>query len=360
MRSAQLLLVLALVAALVTGLREITLVVIPVLIAAIIAAAVSPVVRFLRRRGIPSGIATWLSMLLGAGGFALVVWFIVRAVRAEWDELVEAAQEGVDELQTFLTEGPLEIDEEQISDLRGQVTELLGSGTVQDGALAGASAAVDVAIGTVLAIVVLFFLLRDARRIWEFFLQPLGSTATHRARRMGDAAVDVLGGYVRGTAIVAFVDAMVIGIALVVLGIPLALPLATIVFIGAFIPLLGATVAGTLAALVALVSDGPGTALIVVAVVIAVNQLEGNLLEPVVLARTLSLHPLAVLLALTVGTVLAGIVGALLSVPMAAVAWAAVKAWSADDEPDDGEEGPADPQVDGEAAAEGPAPVSGR
>ena len=114
-------------------------------------------------------------------------------------------------------------------------------------------------------------------------------------------AVEVLGGYVRGTAIIAFVDAVVIGVALLVLGVPLALPLAVIVFVGAFVPLVGATVAGALAALIALVGNGPLTALIVVGVVIAVNQLEGDLLAPVVLGRSLNLHPLAVLLALTAG-----------------------------------------------------------
>ena len=118
---------------------------------------------------------------------------------------------------------------------------------------------------------------------------------------------------------------MVIGVALAILGVPLALPLAVVVFLGAFVPLVGATVAGTLAALVALVASGPITALIVVGVVIAVNQLEGDILAPVVLGQALALHPLAILLALTAGTIVAGIVGALLSVPFAAVAWTAVK-----------------------------------
>ena len=147
----------------------------------------------------------------------------------------------------------------------------------------------------------------------------------------------VLGGYVRGTATVALVDAVLIGLGLFIIGVPLALPLAVIVFIGAFVPIVGATVAGILAALVALVTTGPVEALIVVAIVVAVNQLEGNLLQPVVLGNALKLHGLVVLLALTAGTILGGIVGAILSVPLTAVAWTA---WKIIMEPDEEEPEP--------------------
>ncbi len=336
-RSAQLLLVLALVACAVWGLRQLKLVVIPVLIAAIIAAAVSPVVRFLRQRGLPPAVATWAALLTGIGALAAVLWLVGRGIRNEWDELRSSAEEGFDRLQAFLAEGPLGIDDEQISALRDQARELLGSEAVQSGAVAGASAAIEVVAGMLLGVVVLFFLLKDGRRIYAFFLQPLDPAHQERAWRIGDRSVAVLGGYVRGTAVVALVDAVVIGLALVILGVPLALPLATIVFLGAFVPLIGATLAGVLAVLVALVANGPVTALIVLAVVVAVNQLEGDLLAPVVIGKALALHPLAILLALTAGTILSGIVGALLSVPIAAVAWAVIKEWrgtTEDDEPD--------------------------
>ena len=157
--------------------------------------------------------------------------------------------------------------------------------------------------------------------------QVPGRRTRERLLVIGDRSTVVLGGYVRGTATIAFVDAIFIGGALVILRVPLALPLAVVVFIGAFIPLVGATVAGILAALIALVSNGLVTALIVVAVVVAVNQIEGDVLAPIVLGRSLRLHPLAILLALTAGTILAGIVGAILAVPFAAVAWATVKTW---------------------------------
>ena len=129
----------------------------------------------------------------------------------------------------------------------------------------------------------------------------------------------------------ALVDTVAIGAALLIMQVPLAFPLAIIVFLGAFIPLVGATVAGILAALVALVANGPVVALIVVAVVIAVNQLEGDLLQPVVMGKSLQLHALVILMALTAGTILAGIVGAVLSVPLAAVAWAIIQVWTAED-----------------------------
>lgn len=336
MRSAQVLLVLALVASVVWGLMQLRLVVIPVLIAAIIAAAVSPVVSFLRRHGWPAALATWAALLTGVGALAAVLWLVGRAVRDQWTDLAASAEQGLDELQSYLTEGPLALTEEQVSSAREQGRELLTSEGVQSGALAGATAAVEVVVGILLGVVVLFFLLKDGRKIYAFFVKPLGADAQERAWRIGDKSVGVLGGYVRGTAIVALVDAVVIGIALVILGVPLALPLATIVFLGAFVPLIGATLAGIFAVLVALVANGPVTALLVLVAVIVVNQLEGDLIAPVVIGRALSLHPLAILLALTAGTILAGIIGALLSVPIAAVAWTAIKEWRGEeDEPEE-------------------------
>ena len=142
-----------------------------------------------------------------------------------------------------------------------------------------------------------------------------------------------LGGYVRGTASVAAVDAIGIGVGLAIVGVPLALPLAVVVFITAFIPIVGATAAGILAALVALVANGPVAALIVVGIVVLVNQLEGNLLQPVLMGKTLKLHGLVILIGLTAGTVLAGITGAIMSVPLLAAAWGAVQVWGGPDRP---------------------------
>lgn len=326
-RSAQVLLVLTLVSALVFALAQLKLVVTPVLITVIIAAAVSPVVGALKRRGFPHALAAWIAMLTGLGALSLVIWAVVRGFRREWDELRVAAEDGFIELQRYLTGGPLGITEEQIDQARQAAVDFLTSATVSSGAIAGAVVAAEVVAGIFLGLVILFFLLKDGQRIWDFLVRPLPEHTHERAHRIGDRAVETLGGYVRGTAIVALVDAVVIGVALGILGVPLALPLATIVFLGAFIPLVGATLAGTIAALVALVANGPGTMLIVIIVVIAVNQLEGDLLAPIVLGRAVRLHALAILLALTAGTIVAGILGALLAVPLTAVAWTVVREW---------------------------------
>lgn len=321
-RSAQVLIVLALVVVVgYVGVR-LRLVVVPLLIATLVAAALSPVVSWLTRRGLPRLVGVWTALLGLIGLLAAAGWLVGRAVRNQWDELRESAGQGLVELQDLVIER-FGIDESQIEAARAGLGEALSGSQLQTGAVSGAVAVVEVIVGIFLGIVVLYFLLADGPRIWEFLRDLLPARHHASLDAVADRSVGVLGGYVRGTAIIAFVDAVVIGVALVVLGVPLALPLAVVVFVGAFVPLVGATVAGGLAALVALVANGPVTALIVVAVVVAVNQLEGDLLAPVVLGRSLKLHPLAVLLALSAGTIVAGIVGAILAVPFAAVTWAA-------------------------------------
>ncbi|WP_350347645.1 AI-2E family transporter [Agromyces sp. G08B096] len=330
-RSLQILMVLALAGLTVWGLVQVKLVVIPVLIAIILAAAAAPLVAWLRRHGWPAMLATWVTLLGSLIVLGAVVTGIVFAVRNQWDELVLSASEGFDDLLGWAETLPIPIDQAQIDDARDAIVDFVTSAEFGTGALAGVSAAAEVVTGALLVVVVLFFLLKDGDRIWEFFLRPFQGERLERGRRIGVTSVKVLGGYVRGTAVVAFVDAAAIGIGLAVLQVPLALPLAVIVFLGAFIPLVGATVAGILAALVALVANGPIVALIVVAIVIAVNQLEGDLLQPVVMAQSLKLHPLVILVALTAGTILGGIIGAVLAVPITAVGWAIVKVW---DHPD--------------------------
>jgi len=327
LRSGQVLLVIALSSVVIFGLVQLKLVVIPVLIAVILASALSPVVNWMRRRGMPAILATWTTLLASIAVFGAIITLIVFAVRDQWDELFTSASEGLDKLQVFVLQGPIAIDERQIDDARTAAVDFVTSSQFGTGALAGASAVAELLTGTILFLVILFFFLKDGDRIWSFFLTPFRGERLERGRRIGRTSRSVLGGYVRGTALVAFVDASAIGIGLAILQVPLALPLAVIVFLGAFIPLIGATLAGVLAALVALVANGPLIALIVIIIVIAVNQLEGNFLQPVVMAQSLKLHPLVILFALTAGTILAGIVGAILSVPIAAVAWSIAKVW---------------------------------
>ncbi len=326
-RSLQVLALLALVAVLVLVVTRLTLVVIPVLIALVLAAAISPLVSLLRRRGLPSLVATWIALLALVAVLAAIVWLVVRAVVSQWDELQTQALEGFDELQRYVQGLPFEITEEQIQSVQESAAGLLQSSAVGSGAIAGVSQTADFVAGFFIMIVVLFFFLKDGPKMWEFLLRPFEGHRYERGKRIGDTTVRTLGGYVRGTAIIAAVDAVAIGIGLAIVGVPLAIPLSVIVFLLAFIPLVGATLAGILASLVALVAVGPVEALIVAAIVVVVNQVEGDFLQPIVMGRTLRLHPLVILVALTAGTVLAGLTGAVLAVPIAASIWRAVQVW---------------------------------
>jgi len=330
-RSGQLLLIVALGTVVIFGLVQLKLVVIPVLIALIVAAASAPIISWLRSRGLPALAAAWLTLLAGMLVLGGVITLIVFAVRDQFAELALAAGDGLDTLQAFLVEGPLPVDTSQIEAARLAVIDFFTSAQFGSGAIAGVSVAGQFIAGATLAVVILFFFLKDGDVIWRFFLRPVSGHRRERGERIGLMTVRVLGGYVRGTSIIAAVDALAIGIGLVILGVPLALPLAVIVFLGSFIPLLGATLAGVLAALVALVANGPFVALIVIIIVIGVNQLEGNFLQPVVMAQSLKLHPLVILLALTAGTIVGGITGAVLAVPIAAVSWAIVTVWNKDE-----------------------------
>lgn len=336
-RSVQLLLIVTLASVLVYAMVQLKLVVIPLLIALIVAAAAAPVILWLRRF-MSNLLAAWVTLLGGIIVFGGIITLIVLAVRDQWDELAKSAVKGLDQLLTWLQEGPLPIDEQQIEDARDAVIEFLTSSQFGTGALAGVSAAANFVTGLLLAIVILFFFLKDGDDIWSFFLKPLRGDRLARGQRIGHTGVRVLGGYVRGTAFIALVDAVFIGAVLFILGVPLALPLTVIIFLSGFVPIVGATVASILAALVALVGteNGPFTALMVIIAAIVVNQLEGNFLQPTVMAQSLKLHPLVILVALTAGTILGGITGAVLSVPIAAVAWAIVKVWNGPDASLDG------------------------
>lgn len=332
-RSLQLILVVIVVAGLVFAMTQLTLVIIPVVLALILASAFAPAMTWLRRKGVPSIVATILALLAIVVVLGGVVTLIVNAVRNQFGELRDQAVAGFDQVVEWVSTLPFAPTEDQITEFRDTVIDFVTSAQFGSGALAGVSAAANFLTGLVLMIVVLFFFLKDGPRIWEFLLRPFEGQSYARAQRIGDKTVGTLGGYVRGTATVAAVDAIGIGLALAILQVPLALPLAVLVFLLAFIPLVGATVAGALATLVALVANDLVTALIVLGAVILVNQLEGNFLQPVVMGRSLKLHALVILIALTVGTVLGGIVGAVLSVPIAAVAWGIIQVWDGPDTP---------------------------
>ena len=348
-RSGQVLLILLLASVAVFALSRLSLIVIPVLLALILASAINPVVNWLRGKGWPSTAATVTSFVVLVAAFGGLITGIVFAIRSEWGSLVEQAGAGIGALVDLAKDSPLKVDQDALKDMQDSAVGLLTSSAAGSGALAGISAAGSFLTGFALMAVVLFYFLKDGDRIWGFLLRWTSGERQTKARLAGTRAMDVLGSYIRGTATVAAVDAICIGAALFVLGVPLALPLSVIVFVGSFIPLVGATAAGVLAALIALVANGPVVALIVVIVVVVVNQLEGNLLQPVVMGKALNIHSLVILLALTAGTILAGIIGAILAVPLTAVAWSVIKVYTGEDA---GDPEPAEPAGTGEESAE--------
>ena len=336
-RALQIIIVLLLAGGAIWGLHALTTVVIPVLLALIFASTFAPVTNWLRKHRVPPALSAVIVLLAIVVLLGAVGWLIVWAVRDQWDELAQQALEGYQQALAWVKDLPFAPSADQLAEwgesITDWATDFLTSSQFGSGALAGVGVVTSFVTSIVLMIVILFFFLKDGPRIWHFLLRPFHGEALARARRAGEKTVTTLGSYVRGTASVAAVDAVGIGIGLVILQVPLALPLAALVFVLAFIPIVGATVAGILAALVALVANGPLNAVLVVAVVILVNQLEGNFLQPVLMGRALKLHSLVILLALTIGTVLAGVLGAVLAVPIAAVAWGIIQVWDGPDLP---------------------------
>ncbi|MET4782214.1 AI-2E family transporter [Glaciihabitans sp. UYNi722] len=326
-RCGQVLIVLTVVSLIVFAATKLQLVVIPILIALIVSSAFRPLVRVLERV-MPRVIAAILSLLAGVIVFGGIITIAVFQVQAQFPALQKSVTSGVNQVADFIKNGPFNIGAKQISDIQKTLVDFVTSANFGSGALAGVSTAAELVTGAILAIIVLFYFMKDGPMIWAFLIKPFKPVVHAKARRAGDSAVQTLGGYVRGTALIALVDAVFIGVAMLVLRVPLAIPLAILVFIGAFIPLIGATATGIIAALVTLVTNGLGPAIAVVIVVVVVQQIEGNFLSPFVMGKSLKLHGLVVILALTAGTILGGIFGTLISVPAAAVAWQVIKSWN--------------------------------
>ena len=326
-RALQVILVVGLTAGLIWGIQQVPLVAIPLVIALILACAFHPVMIWMRRRGVPSVLATVVTLLaivLLLAGVGLTIYW---AVRDEWAELYTQAEEGFQSIIAWIQTLPFAPTQDQLDEWLSTLRGFLTSAQFGSGALVGAGAVVNFLTGLGLMVTILFFFLKDGPQMWEFLLRPFRGPSYLRARRIGDKTVTVLGSYVRGTAAVAAVDAVGILIGLLILQVPLAIPLSILVFVFAFIPIVGATIAGILAALVALVANGWVNALFVVGVVVLVNQLESNFLQPVLMGRSMKLHELVILVALTVGTVLGGIMGAMLAVPIAAAVWGVIQVW---------------------------------
>ena len=332
-RALQILLVVAITTGAVWVLQQVTLVTIPLMLALIFASAFAPVMAWMARRGVPSVLATVLTLLAILVLLGGLGWLIVWAVSGQWNDLAIQAQEGFQRVLAWADSLPFASSDDQLHQWGAQLTDFLTSAQFGATALAGVNALANFLTGLVLMVTILFFFLKDGPQMWEFVLRPFRGEKYLRARRVGSKTVATLGSYVRGTAFVALVDAVGILIGLLILQVPLAIPLAVLVFLLAFIPIVGAVLAGIVAALVALVANGWVNALLVVGVVVLVNQLEGNFLQPVLMGRSMRLHSFVVLIALAVGTAVNGILGAVLAVPIAAVAWGVVQVWDGPDRP---------------------------
>ena len=327
-RSAQALLIILLAVVLIWAATRVPLVLIPVLIALILASAISPLVRWLIGHRWPPILAVLTCLVTIMAVMGGVVTGIVTLIQHQSAELASRAVDGIEQLHGFLVTGPIALSDQQINAVGDKLKGFFSSGTFSTEAISGLRVAGDTAAGVVLVAVILFFFLKDGEKIRGFLIGFLPEDQRAKAYLAAEHSAVVLGGYVRGTAMIAAIDGLIVGIALVILRVPLALPLGVFVFLGGFVPIIGATLAGTLAVLVALVSNGPVSALIVLAVLIGANQLEHHLLQPLLMGRVLHIHGLVILLALAAGAVLAGIVGALLAVPLTAVGWTVLKTWS--------------------------------
>jgi predicted PurR-regulated permease PerM len=293
---------------------------VPVALATMVAALLLPAVDFMDRRGAPRGSAVALVLLGGIAVVGGILAFVVSQFIQGAPDLVEQMTRSIDGVRNWLISGPLHLSKEQIDQAGNTAIEALqrNQEKVTTGALSTAGTLTELLTGALLTLFTLIFLLQGGRNIFAFVTKVFPDDVRERVRDAGRAGFHSLIGYVRATFLVALVDAIGIGTGLAIMGIPLALPLASLVFLGAFVPLVGAVVAGFLAVVVALLAKGFIYALITLGLIIAVQQLEGHVLQPLVMGRAVSVHPLAVVLAIAGGGVLAGIVGALLAVPAVA------------------------------------------
>lgn len=305
----------------------IRIVIIPLIIALLLSALLAPAVGWLLRARFPRSLATALVLV---GGLAAVVGTLTRVVTefvGGVPELSKNASEGIRQIQDWLRTGPLHLSDNQLNSYIDEAQKWIDENTqaLTSGALSTATTLFELLTGALLVLFATFFFLRDGGRIWRFMVRLLPVNARWRIDDAGRASWATLVAYVRATVLVAFIDAVGIGIFLVIFDVPFAFPLAALVFLGAFIPIVGATLSGAVAVLVALVDSGPVTAAIILGVVIGVQQIEGHILQPLIMGRAVAIHPLAVIVGIAAGVVLAGIVGALVAVPLIAVLNTAVR-----------------------------------
>ncbi|WP_425843483.1 AI-2E family transporter [Agrococcus sp. TSP3-2-1] len=301
------------------------IVVIPLVIAALLTTALMPIVDRLHRARWPRGLAvavTIVGLLVAVVGLG---WLAVSQIRGEYPELQEKAVDFWADTQDWLLSLPFGITQQDLADFG---TNILGTlrddvSSIVSQALSVGSTVGQVLAGAVLTIFALIFTLKDGRPIWRWIIGVLPRAARPATDGAGHAGWVTLGNFVRVQVLVAFIDAVGIGLGAWILGLffdgmPLVLPIAILVFLGSFIPIIGAVVTGAIAVLVVLISFGIWPAVIMLGIVLLVQQIEGNVLQPIVMGTAVKVHPLAVVLAVAAGSTIAGIPGAFFAVPVVA------------------------------------------
>lgn len=323
----RLLILFAVALALIAIIQKLATVVIPLAIALLAAALLAPLVDWLQRLGVPRSVGVFVALVGSLGLVAGIMTFVVEQFVAGVPQLSDEFTNSIHKIQDWLITGPPHMSDDQIRNAGDQIVKTIQSNQdrLTSGALTTAGVIFELLTGIFLTLFILIFFLYGGDQIWHFVTRIVPTPQRERVRTAGRLGFGTLVGFVRATVAVAAVDAIGIGAGLGILGVPLALPLASLVFIGAFIPIIGAFVAGFVAVFIALVTKGLITSLIVLGIIIAVMQLEGHVLQPLLLGRAVSIHPLAVVLAITAGVVLGGIAGGLLAVPFVAVMNTAIR-----------------------------------
>jgi predicted PurR-regulated permease PerM len=319
--SAQLLLIAAALYLLFWVLGKLWSILLPVVLGLLITTVLWPATRFLRRHNWPPALAASVVLLTFLAAFGGIIAAIAPSVADQVTKLADAATAALQDVQDWLQGPPFNLGEDQIGNAVDSAINSI-QGNAQDiagYALTGVSAVGNGLLNLVLALILVFFFLKDGPRWVPWLAAQTGYKAARHVAALNYKIWATLSEFIRQQALVGFIDAFFIGIGLWILGVPLVIPLAVLTFFGGFVPIIGAFVAGAFAVLVALVSNGVTTALIVLAIVVAVQQIEGNVLQPIIQGRGFNLHAAVVILAVTAGSALYGIIGAFLSVPVAAI-----------------------------------------
>jgi putative heme transporter len=270
--------------------------------------------------GMNRTLATALVLGCGIAVFALVAWFVIAQITSHASQLGDQIVAVANKITDWLKRGPLHLKDSDIDAWQKQITDAVRQhqGQLVSGAISTARTVLEVISGLLLAVFSTFFLLRDGDLVWKWVLRLFPHVARDRMDRAGRRGWQTLGGYVRGQVTIAFIHAVTITVLLLVLRVPLAAALGVLIFLGSFIPIVGLTISGALCVGVALLEHGTGAAIAVAIAIIVLVQVEGHLLQPLIMSRAVHIHPLAVVLAVGAGTALYGIIGALLAVPLTA------------------------------------------